>query len=85
VDNIGFGKAAPQHSYPALYASAVIDGAHAIFRSDDAGRRWVKITDPLHQFQTNQAITGDPRVYGRVYLGTNGFGTAYGDIRHDGN
>jgi hypothetical protein len=41
----------------------------------------VRINDDQHQFaSTNSAITGDPRIYGRVYVGTNGYGIVYGDI-----
>ncbi|HXM57317.1 MAG TPA: xyloglucanase [Candidatus Dormibacteraeota bacterium] len=84
ADNIGFGKAAPQRSYPALFTSGVVGGVHALFRSDDAGASWVRINDDQHQFaSTNQAITGDPRIFGRVYVTTNGFGIVYGDVRGD--
>ncbi len=77
---IGFGKAAPGQSYMALYTSAKIDGVRGIFRSNDAGATWIRINDDQHQYaSTNSAITGDPRIYGRVYIGTNGLGIVYGD------
>jgi hypothetical protein len=80
ADNIGFGKAAPGQTYPALYTSAQIGGVRGIYRSDDSGANWVRINDDQHQWgSTNGAITGDPRVYGRVYLGTNGRGIQVGD------
>jgi xyloglucan-specific exo-beta-1,4-glucanase len=83
--DIGFGKPAPDHRYPALYTSASIGGTHALFRSDNEGRSWALISDPQHQFaSTNQGITGDPRIYGRVYVATNGLGTVYGDINDEG-
>lgn len=77
---IGIGKAAPGQTYDALYTSAKIDGVRGIFRSIDAGASWVRINDDDHQYaSTNTAITGDPRIFGRVYIGTNGLGIAYGD------
>jgi photosystem II stability/assembly factor-like uncharacterized protein len=80
ADTIGFGKAAPGQSYMALFSSAQIDGVRGIFRSDDAGATWVRINDDQHQWAfTGAAITGDPRVYGRVYVSTNGRGIQYGD------
>jgi xyloglucan-specific exo-beta-1,4-glucanase len=80
ADTIGFGKPAPGKSYPALYASARIGGVRGIFRSDNAGRSWVRLNDDQHQYAwTGAAITGDPRVYGRVYVATNGRGIIYGE------
>jgi xyloglucan-specific exo-beta-1,4-glucanase len=77
--NIGFGKAAPGQTYPALYSSALIGGVRGIFRSGDAGATWVRINDDRHQYAAEgAAITGDPRVYGRVYVATNGRGVIYG-------
>jgi len=78
--NVGFGKAAPGRGYPAVYAVATIDGVQGVFRSDDEGRSWVRINDDAHQWgNMGAALTGDPDVYGRVYLGTNGRGVLYGD------
>jgi xyloglucan-specific exo-beta-1,4-glucanase len=78
--NIGFGKAAPGQSYLALYAIATVGGAQGIFRSDDGGATWIQINDAQHQWgNIGQAITGDPRVYGQVYVGTNGRGIMYGN------
>nr|WP_230986927.1 X2-like carbohydrate binding domain-containing protein [Cohnella fermenti] len=80
ADLIGLGMAAPGQSYMALYTVAKIDGVRGVFRSDDAGASWVRINDDQHQYaRINMAITGDPRVYGRVYLGTNGRGILVAD------
>ncbi|MET9438833.1 cellulose binding domain-containing protein [Streptomyces sp. NPDC006551] len=85
ADTIGFGKAAPGATYPALYTSAKIGGVRGIFRSTDAGATWVRINDEAHQWGwTGAAITGDPRVYGRVYIATNGRGIIYGDTAGSG-
>jgi photosystem II stability/assembly factor-like uncharacterized protein len=75
----GFGKAAPQHSYPALYLAGTIQGQPGIFRSVDEGRSWVRINDNQHQWGLILQITGDPRIFGRVYVGTHGRGILYGD------
>lgn len=82
ADVVGFGKAAPNQTYPALYVSAKIDDVRGIYRSDDAGGTFVRINDDQHQYGcTNSVISGDPNVYGRVYVGTNGRGVVYGEPR----
>jgi xyloglucan-specific exo-beta-1,4-glucanase len=81
VSCMGFGMAAPGKSYPALYVAGTMGALTAIFKSDDTGATWVRINDDQHQWGTRfEAITGDPRFYGRVYVGTNGRGIVYGDI-----
>ena len=84
ASTIGFGKPGPStassHTYPALYSSAEVSGTWGIYRSINAGLTWVRISDSQHQYAlTNATITGDPRIYGRVYFGTNGRGIIYGD------
>ncbi|MFI0266042.1 cellulose binding domain-containing protein [Streptomyces luteogriseus] len=80
ADTVGFGKAAPGASYQTLYTSAKIGGVRGVFRSTDKGASWTRINDDAHQWGwTGAAITGDPRVYGRVYVSTNGRGVLYGD------
>ena len=76
---IGLGKARDAKGYPAIYLVGMAGGEKGIFRSDDTGATWKLISDPAHQFGLVQAITGDPRNFGRVYLGTNGRGLFYGD------
>ena len=77
-----FGKAAPGKEYPAIFTyGGGGGGAAGIFRSDDEGATWVKINDAQHQWGNRfECISGDPRIYGRVYVGTNGRGVLYGDI-----
>ncbi|WP_405887666.1 cellulose binding domain-containing protein [Streptomyces longwoodensis] len=85
ADTIGFGKAAAGASYQTLYTSAKIGGVRGVFRSTDKGASWTRINDDAHQWGwTGGAITGDPRVYGRVYVATNGRGIVYGDTSDTG-
>lgn len=79
---VGLGKASPTGSgYPAIYLFGRADGGIlTAYRSDDMAATWVRITDDAHNFATIQAISGDPTIYGRVYIGTNGLGMQYGDI-----
>ncbi|MBK3638143.1 cellulose binding domain-containing protein, partial [Streptomyces sp. MBT97] len=85
ADTIGFGKAATGASYQTLYTSAKIAGVRGIFRSTDKGVSWTRVNDDAHQWGwTGAAITGDPRVYGRVYVSTNGRGVVYGDTSDTG-
>lgn len=85
ADTVGFGKAAPGASYQTLFTSAEIGGVRGIFRSTDAGATWTRVNDDAHQWGwTGAAITGDPRVYGRVYVATNGRGVIYGDTSDTG-
>ncbi|KAH8102601.1 hypothetical protein BXZ70DRAFT_1059179 [Cristinia sonorae] len=78
---IALGAPAKTGGYPAVFAAANI-GEVGYFRSDDAGVNWVKINDAAHGFGSASAncIAADPRIYGRVYIGTNGRGIFYGDV-----
>lgn len=77
---VGFGKAATGQAYMAIYVVGTLGGVHGVYRSDDAGATWVQINDSQHQWGwIGMTITGDPRVYGRIYIATNGRGIIYGD------
>ncbi len=76
---MGFGKAAPGKKYPAVYLIGQVGDVSGFCRSDDIGETWVRINDDRHQFGFAGVITGDPRIYGRVYVGTGGRGIVYGD------
>ncbi|KAJ8495839.1 hypothetical protein ONZ51_g1485 [Trametes cubensis] len=77
---IALGAPKTAGGYPALFAAADIGGV-GYFRSDDAGVNWVRIDDAAHGFGSASAncIAADLRIYGRVYIGTNGRGIFYGD------
>ena len=78
VELFGLGKGAGRT--PSLYAVGTMDGLRAVWRSDDLGKHWARINDDAHQWgQRFRVISGDPRVAGRVYLGTDGRGLFYGD------
>jgi hypothetical protein len=78
---VGFGMPAPGQSYPAVYLAGSVANVWGVYRSDDIGATWQRIDDPQHQFGWINCLAGDPRLYGRVYLGTGGRGILYGDLR----
>jgi xyloglucan-specific exo-beta-1,4-glucanase len=80
AEHIGFGRGAPGRSYPAVYVVGTCGGIYGFYRSVDAGTTWARINDFEHQFFSISCIIGDPRIFGRVYLGTSGRGIIFGDI-----
>ncbi len=79
VNALGFGKPAAGKTAPAIFLDGVAAKTEGLFRSDDAGQSWMRVDDAEHQFGWKNAIIGDPRVFGRVYLATGGRGIVYGD------
>ncbi|HEY1787559.1 MAG TPA: cellulase [Verrucomicrobiae bacterium] len=75
----GCGKSASPNGSPALYLFGKIESLSGIYRSDDEGRTWLRLNDAEHQFGWISKLTGDPRVFGRVYLATTGRGIIYGE------
>ena len=84
ITPLSFGKAAPGKDYPAIFIAnqgGTASPAAGIYRSDDKGTTWVRINDAQHQWGNRvDCLAGDPRIYGRVYVGTFGRGAFYGDI-----
>jgi photosystem II stability/assembly factor-like uncharacterized protein len=79
IQAFGFGKSGPHHDDPTLYLAGTVKGQPGVFRSLDEGRSWARINDNQHQWGLILQITGDPRIFGRVYVGTHGRGILYGD------
>ena len=79
INALGFGKGKTGINYSALYLIGTINGVRGVFRSDDVAKNWVRINDDQHQWGLLLQVSGDPKVYGRVYVGTHGRGTTYGD------
>ncbi len=80
VEALSFGKPAQGRNYPALFAIGSEGGVRAIWRSDDQGATWLRLNDAAHQWGTRfRCIAADPRVFGRVYVGTDGRGILTGE------
>jgi hypothetical protein len=78
VYSVGFGKAAPGSTYPALYIIGTVSGASGVFRSTDEGATWLQVNDAQHQYGQMDNVAGDEDYYGRVFVTTQGRGIPYG-------
>jgi hypothetical protein len=79
VTSVGFGKAAPTASYPAVYIIGTVGGVIGVFRSNDQGATWVRVNDDQHQYGQMDNVAGDEDHYGRVFVTTQGRGIPYGE------
>ncbi|RZJ44613.1 MAG: hypothetical protein EON86_02990 [Brevundimonas sp.] len=80
VEMLDFGRSPPGKTYPALFAIGTRGEVRGVWRSDDEGVSWVRVNDSRHEYGRRfRAIAGDPRVFGRVYVATDGRGVVYGE------
>ena len=76
---VGLGAPPPGRDYPAVFIGGTVGQTRGFFRSDDAGGTWVRVNNDAHQYGNVTVINGDTRVFGRLYVGTNGRGIFYGE------
>ena len=77
VTCFGFGAAAPGQSYPAIYIVGWVNNVYGIWQSINNAQSWTQIgTYPNSSLDTIKTISGDPNIYGQVYVGFQGSGYA---------
>ena len=78
VTCFGFGAAAPGQTYPSIYIVGYVNDVFGVWQSTNKGQSWTQIgTQPTGELDQITTISGDPNVFGRVYVGFTGGGYAY--------
>jgi xyloglucan-specific exo-beta-1,4-glucanase len=79
---VSVGAASAAGKPNSIFVGGIVGGKEGYFRTDDNGASWVQVNNASYGFQTisSNPIVADSRVHGRLYVGTNGRGTFYGDI-----
>lgn len=80
---VSLGKAADGADYMTLYMlGEANEQGRGVYMSTDKGATWTRINDDTQRWgNVNNVISGDPKVFGRVYLSTNGRGIIMGNIK----
>ncbi len=89
VRGIAFGKPARTNGEPTLFVAGQvkIDGVtqDGVFLSRDLGQNFTQMTHGERLYVGGQAIrdmVGDPDVFGRVYIGLDGTGIIYSELKN---
>jgi hypothetical protein len=84
---VGFGKKqSTSQAYPTIFVYGRYNNAWGVYRSTDQGSTWSKCaTYVLNQLNAVNDITGDPDVFGKVYLAMGATGFAYGTTTETGS
>ncbi|HBC88903.1 MAG TPA: hypothetical protein DCZ94_18325 [Lentisphaeria bacterium] len=74
------GKNPPGKEHSAIFLCGIVGETQGYFRSDDLGASWIRIDTLPNQRIGNDpnSLCGDWRVFGGVFVGTNGRGIFYG-------
>jgi hypothetical protein len=79
VTDVGFGKAAPGKTYPAIYFWGAVNGVFGMYRSDDNLVTSILLAaKPANGLVYPTFVAGDPDLYGRHYIGLFGNGALVG-------
>ena len=78
VSCFGFGAPASTGGYPSIYIVGYVNNVYGVWQSNDNAQSWVQLgTFPNNSLDQITTISGDPNIYGQVYLGFRGSGYAY--------
>ncbi|MFQ3579328.1 MAG: hypothetical protein SNJ71_04210, partial [Bacteroidales bacterium] len=82
AQRVAVGKAKQANNDPTVFVYGKIGEYTGLFKSDDGGQTWIKINNKLQEYSRNYtAMCGDPKIYGRLYIGIHGRGIMYGDVQ----
>jgi len=78
VSCFGFGAIASGHTYPAVYIYGWVNNVFGVWQSVDDCVTWTNLgAFPTGALDLLNCISGDPNIFGRVYVGFSGGGYAY--------
>jgi hypothetical protein len=80
LEVLAFGYGAPKVAggLATIFIAGWVNNVYGIWQSDDDAATWTQIgTFPAGNLATPVTISGDPAVYGEVYVGLNGDGYAF--------